>query len=205
MELFMRKNRTEIYLGSCTVCDFYVQVFRKDVKRYNVRIRPDGSVRLSVPLTATLSDAKPLLLQHQRWITKKRRKVLLACDKAAAQPAPSQAELASQKAWLSSRVPMLLSRYEDALGVRCTRWWLRPMVSRWGSCNVRTGRITLNTELARLPVCCLESVVVHELCHLRVANHSSAFYALMDEQFPAWRQARKIMNANPPKRASGLS
>ncbi len=67
------------------------------------------------------------------------------------------------------------------------------MSSRWGSCNVKTGAITLNTRLAEYEPICLESVVVHELCHLIERGHNARFYAEMDHVFPAWREAHELL------------
>jgi predicted metal-dependent hydrolase len=38
---------------------------------------------------------------------------------------------------------------------------------------------------------CIEHVVVHELAHLLVPNHSPRFYAVMDKFFPRWKEARE--------------
>lgn len=65
----------------------------------------------------------------------------------------------------------------------------RTMKTRWGSCS-STGRITLNTRLVMQPVDLIDYVILHELCHLRRMDHSPAFYALMDEIAPDWRQHR---------------
>jgi predicted metal-dependent hydrolase len=86
------------------------------------------------------------------------------------------------------------------MGVRCTGVRLRIMTSRWGSCNVRTGRITLNLELACHPASSVESVVAHELCHLLEPSHNARFHALMDGFCPWWRDAKTELNSLPPTR-----
>ena len=105
-----------------------------------------------------------------------------------------------QRSEVLATAPDLLARHEAEMGVRHTRLTVRRMRTRWGSCNVRTGRITLNSDLASLPPQCLESVVVHELCHLLEPSHNARFHALMDRYCPDWRDARVIMNRNPPGR-----
>ena len=195
----MGRKLSEIYIGSYVIHDTNVQIYRGNVKNYNLRVRPNGSVRLCIPLHTGLQDAQQLLCAHSAWIDKKRQKIL-----AETLPAASKEELISEKALLKQQIPPLLESYGDSIGVRCTGWRLRTMLSRWGSCNIHTARITFNTELGHLPICCLESVVVHELCHLRVSAHNSEFYALMDRYYPNWKQARKILNDNPPRRATEL-
>ena len=72
----------------------------------------------------------------------------------------------------------------SAISYRCTK-------TRWGSCNPKTRRINFSTYLLLLPDWCIEHVVVHELCHLLVPDHSPRFYALMDRHFPRWKEARR--------------
>ena len=69
---------------------------------------------------------------------------------------------------------------------------LRKMKRRWGSCS-SSGVITLNTQLIKYPVTCIDAVIVHELCHLLEFNHSKRFYRLMDEAFPDWQKADKLL------------
>ena len=73
------------------------------------------------------------------------------------------------------------------------------MKSRWGSCNTATGRICINTQLARLDPRYLEYVVFHELTHLWVHNHGAQFQAHMDRYCPDWRERRKALNEHAPE------
>jgi predicted metal-dependent hydrolase len=71
------------------------------------------------------------------------------------------------------------------------------MKTKWGSCNVRSRNIRLNTELVKKPKDLLEYVVVHEMIHLRVPTHSQRFAELMSEHYPGWKEAREELNALP--------
>ncbi len=71
------------------------------------------------------------------------------------------------------------------------------MKTRWGTCNVRARRIWLNLELAKMPVPCLEYILVHEMVHLLEPKHGEAFAALLDRFVPQWRLLRDELNKGP--------
>lgn len=54
-----------------------------------------------------------------------------------------------------------------------------PMKSQWGSCTMEDRSIRLSTRLQQMPTYVQEYVLVHELAHLLVAEHSAAFWALV--------------------------
>ena len=64
----------------------------------------------------------------------------------------------------------------------------------WGSCGAKRRILLFNLELARVPKECIEYVVVHELTHLKVQNHSKVFEALMTQRLPGWRNLRQKLN-----------
>ncbi len=71
---------------------------------------------------------------------------------------------------------------------------LRTMKSRWGSCIPAKKQITLNKRLIHMPSECIESVIVHEMCHFKHPNHSKAFYDHMAEFLPDHKRLRKLVN-----------
>lgn len=178
-----------------SVAGIEVELIRGGVKNYNLRVRPDGTVRVSMPARGNMASVERLVESHRTWILERQRRA-----SATATTPPDPHEVQRDREELAKSLPDLISRYERELGVSCSGWRLRRMVSRWGSCNIRTKKITINTELAHHPTPCLESVVVHELCHLIEPRHNAHFYALMDEHFPAWRETKAYLNAHPPRR-----
>lgn len=72
---------------------------------------------------------------------------------------------------------------------------LRRMKATWGTCSA-DGVITLNPLLLRAPPDCIDYVIAHEVCHLRQHNHGPRFYALQDQLFPAWSEAKQHLQDN---------
>ena len=98
---------------------------------------------------------------------------------------------------LRELIPLLLTKWETALGVHAVGWGIKKMKTKWGSCSLAAGRIWLNLELAKKPVQCLEYLVVHELAHLIEPHHNDRFASIMDTHLPAWRVARAELNRAP--------
>lgn len=74
------------------------------------------------------------------------------------------------------------------LGLRTGKVSIREQRTRWGSCTHR-GDLSFNWRLILAPGWVLDSIVVHELCHIEELNHSDAFWALLDERYPRHHEA----------------
>jgi len=68
---------------------------------------------------------------------------------------------------------------------------------RWGSCSSQ-GILRFNWQLIMAPLSITDYVVVHELCHLRVKNHSPDFWRLVSRALPDYRQRRKWLRDSSP-------
>ena len=67
---------------------------------------------------------------------------------------------------------------------------IRSMKTNWGSMSPG-GILSLNPELIKAPVQCLEYVIVHELCHLRHRDHDNAFYEELASYLPDWKMRKE--------------
>lgn len=94
-------------------------------------------------------------------------------------------------------LPDVVERMEARIGVHATRWSVRVMKTRWGSCTPKTGAIRINARLAAYPPECLEFVVAHELVHLLEPSHNARFHALLDEFCPDNRHPAKLLREAP--------
>lgn len=101
------------------------------------------------------------------------------------------------RAEMKQRVPALLDKWQQVLGVQAEDWGIKRMKTLWGSCNPNARRIWLNLELAKKPLQCLEYILLHELAHLIEPSHNSRFLAILDRHMPTWRLIRDELNGQP--------
>lgn len=86
------------------------------------------------------------------------------------------------EAWLKRRarseIARDIQRHATALGVAPTAVSIRDQRTRWGSAS-RQGRLAFSWRLILAPPEALETVVIHELSHLRVFGHGPRFWSLV--------------------------
>ena len=95
---------------------------------------------------------------------------------------------------LKEELAEMVDKWCKKMEVDEATWIVKQMKTRWGSCVESKKLIQLNLELARLPRRCIEYVVVHELCHLRVHGHNRMFENLISQYLPNWKSLRNELN-----------
>ena len=88
---------------------------------------------------------------------------------------------------------------EEAMGPYCRRLGILPpfyrvknLSKRWGSCTARND-LNFNAKIAMAPLPQLEYVVAHELCHVKVKDHSPRFWSLMETVAPGYKMAKNAL------------
>ncbi len=89
-----------------------------------------------------------------------------------------------------------LDHFAPQLGVRWTRLALSSARSRWGSARA-DGAIRLNWRLMHYSPRVIDYVVVHELSHLRVMDHSPRFWSTVESVVPDWAALRRHLRDEP--------
>lgn len=89
----------------------------------------------------------------------------------------------------AERLALIYERFEENIPYPNLK--LRHMRTRWGVCNKKTITVTLNTELIKYNIRCLDYVIVHELSHLVYFNHSKDFWNLVSKYCPKYKEIKK--------------
>lgn len=69
----------------------------------------------------------------------------------------------------------------------------RVMSSKWGVCYTRNNKINISSYLIHYPMECLEYIMVHELTHFIVPNHSKRFYEIIANNMPDYKKANSLL------------
>ncbi len=146
-------------------------------KRVNVSVRPFKPVRVAVPKGVSFSNAEQFFISQLDWVKsqqiKARRYEREHRDTIANKPAIDREEA---RAFLTKRLAELALQH----GFRYGKVSIRNQKTRWGSCS-SCNNISLNMNLMRLPADLIDYVLVHELVHTKVKDHSRRFWAQVDK------------------------
>jgi predicted metal-dependent hydrolase len=93
---------------------------------------------------------------------------------------------------LEARAATLARRHR--LPVPASIRWVENMAHRWGSCTSVDRSIRISQTIAAFPPWVVDGVIVHELAHLEVADHSPAFWALAN-RYPKMERVRGYLIA----------
>ena len=85
-----------------------------------------------------------------------------------------------------------INYFNERYQCRINRITVRNQRRRWGSCS-RKGNLNFNYRIVRLPLSLVDYIVVHELCHLRELNHSRAFWQLVADTLPDFKERRSAL------------
>ncbi len=84
----------------------------------------------------------------------------------------------------------IIETYSKKLGIPHQKLSIRKTKSKWGSCT-HDQKLSLNLDLVHLPTKYIKYVIIHEVCHLKIKNHSKKFRALVESFCPEYKQIKK--------------
>ncbi len=149
----------------------------KRAKRVNISVKPFKGARVAVPYGLSFKKAAKFAQTKSDWIKIQLEKM---------KQYEKQGCLDYNAAVVKDRVEaqtLLIRRLQQLAknsGFSYNRVFIRNQKTRWGSCSSRNN-INLNMKLVRLPDELMDYVILHELVHTRVKDHSNGFWAEMDK------------------------
>jgi len=154
----------------------------RQARRYVLRVRPDGDLRITIPRGGSKADALRFAETQRAWAERQRARMFASQRP----PAVEKALRAEAERVLPKQIEALAAAH----GLTVSRVTIRDQRSRWGSCSPR-GTIALNFRLMLMPPHVREYILIHELMHLREANHSRRFWRHVEAACPGFRAAER--------------
>ncbi len=165
------------------------KVIKSTRKTLSLEIR-DGELLVRAPLRATRRNIEDFIRRNEAWILRQLSRQAREKAELSTVEKLSEEELSELKRRAKTVFAERVAFYAPQLLVSPERITIRAQRSKWGSCSSK-GNLNFNCLLLLAPAEVLDSVVVHELCHLKHMNHSREFYDEVLRIFPNYRNAEK--------------
>jgi predicted metal-dependent hydrolase len=148
----------------------------KRAKYLRITIKPDRTVRLTVPTGMAEKKAQQFLHSKIPWIKKHLVKFEQSDNSMGSVRLP-RINKARARVVLIERLEELAELHNFSFN----KVSIRNQKTKWGSCSSKDN-ISLNMNLVRLPAEMRDYVILHELVHTRFKNHSTKFWAELDRR-----------------------
>ena len=147
-------------------------LFKKSnrAKRINISIREISDVRVSVPFNISFESAEQFVCLKTDWIRNNLKKISKNKTKL------EEVDKNHARKILKQRLDQLCEKHNFLYA----NLSIRNQKTRWGSCSAKNN-ISLNAKLTSLPKELMDYVILHELVHTRVKNHSKDFWDTLDK------------------------
>lgn len=152
----------------------------------------NGEVIVRAPNRMAKRDIDDFVNKHESWVKKHTER--LARIESSVQKL-SEGELRELAEKAADYIPGRVRYYSEMLGLSYGRITLRCQKTKWGSCSAKKN-LNFNILLMLAPPEVIDSVVVHELCHLIELNHSDRFYKLVYAAYPEYDRWNRWLKDN---------
>lgn len=169
------------------------EIIRSRRKTLALQIDKEGKVLVRAPLRYPTAEITKFVERHGPWIEKKLSEVKV---RQSLLPVISTEEERSCREKAGRVLAEKTAYYAERMGVTYGRISIRGQKTRWGSCSSK-GNLNYNWKLMLCPERVQDYVVVHELAHRKEMNHSKAFYRIVEEIIPDYRECVRWLREHP--------
>ncbi len=179
-----------------------ISVVKSKRKTISIQIKPEQII-VRAPLKMKESDIEKFVESKRSWIEKHLKSVSEKQKKLNVAEPYTDEEIKNFTEKAKKELPDRVAFYAKKIGVTYNRITIRCQRSRWGSCSSK-GNLNFNCLLVLLPDEISDSVIVHELCHIKHMNHSPKFYAEVEKYYPGYKICHKWLKENGNKYISRI-
>lgn len=167
--------------------DLELNFARNYCRTLHITIKQDGSIYYVVPYGTDEININNFIDEKYDWIKKSIEKFRIRNINKTTDISEDRALTKYEKKELEYKIYNYIKRYEELLCVRVEKFSLRKMKTLWGSCSYHKRTIRFNTKLYFKSDEFIEYIVLHEMCHILIPNHSKKFYNLITTYMPNYK------------------
>lgn len=196
-----------------------VVITKKRNKNTYIRMKDEKTIYVTTSYFVTKKDIERILIDNENFIRKSLKQMLSKLDKQEnfyylGKPYEiviiptidhiimeddkivARSEKALEK-WLEEHIKEMFKLHYDHIydiieeDIEKPTLKIRKMKTRWGVCNKKSKTITLNSELIKYDMECLDYVIIHEFSHLIYFDHSKNFWSQVSKYCPNYKEITK--------------
>ena len=161
-------------------------------RRLSITVKPFKPVRVTFPARVLLKKAQEFLESKLEWVKKAVNSIKKIEQQTAGMARAPKINKNHAKSILKTQLKFLADKHKFSYN----RVFIRNQKTRWGSCSSKNN-INLNINLVRLPQELQDYVILHELVHTKIKNHSKKFWNELDKYTgQSKRTARELRKHN---------
>ena len=162
------------------------EIIRSDRKSILFEITREAQLLIRAPKRMKLEEVEAYIAYYSAWIEKNMAK---AHQKTNTIENYTEEEL---KARAQTVIPQKVCYWASMMNVVPTGVRITKAKTRFGSCSAKNS-LCFSLYLMQYPEKAIDYVVVHELAHIKVKNHSRAFYALVEKYLPDYKERMELL------------
>lgn len=167
---------------------FAIKLIRSQRRTLGLEINDDTGLLVRAPYCMRERDIHKFIQEKRFWILKQQAK-LRECRQVFLPIIPISKVVALHK------IRQRVKHYAGLLGIKYGKVRITRSRKRWGSCGKKSN-LNFSIGLASVPPEVIDYVVVHELTHILVKDHSAKFWAQVATFFPDYKTCRKWLREN---------
>ena len=164
--------KDKIRFGNSTI----TYTISKSKRRKTSQIIVDSKgVLVQTPLSKKDSEIKKMVTNKKEWIFKKRLE-FKDKRKNKLKTKTKTIQYLEKRTW----------NIANQIGLIPSKVVIKKLKSRWGSAD-KNGVVTINKVLTKTPPRIIDYIIVHELCHLKIRDHSYRYWGLVRKYSPKYK------------------
>ncbi len=159
-----------------------------------IEVTRRGEVTVRAPKDTPRSDIEQFLIKKQKWILKHLKNAM----ENPLPPSPPPLSDSERRRYMEAAREIFTRKtayYASIMGVTYGRISIREQKTCWGTCS-SDGNLSYNWRIILAPENVVDYIVVHELAHRKVHNHTPEFYRVVETVLPDYKKEQKWLKEN---------